>query len=141
MADRRWLTVMGDFNSKIGFPMTNEDDVMEKFGFGERNKNGERLITFARSRQLFITNTMFKSRPSRRFTWCLGRAKNEIDFILVRRNQRGLVQNVKVLNRFRFETDHRFVRMVIKLELKPVRIRMIYQPRIFIVNEYNNNKL
>lgn len=125
---------MGDFNAKIGEASEEDSDIMGKFGFGTRNDRGHRLIDFVREKQLFFTNTMFKKRQSRRATWSLGRASNEIEFILITKPMKTLVINVEVLNRFDYKSDHRMVQM--QLGLKFIRSkRKAYTKRIFIDNE------
>jgi Reverse transcriptase (RNA-dependent DNA polymerase) len=120
-SEHTWLVVMGDMNAKVGQPQIDEKDVMGQFGIGERNDRGEMLIDFARKRELFISNTQFKKRLSRRWTWHLGRGWNEIDYILVRKSQKNLVTDVSVVNSFKFSSDHRMVRMKIHLNVKPMK--------------------
>ena len=48
-------------NAKIG-KCDSDDDVMGKYGFGDRNERSEKLIQFARLQKLFITNSMFKKK-------------------------------------------------------------------------------
>jgi len=112
------MIVMGDMNAKIGIPSKNENDVLGKHGIGIRNDRGSMLINFARSQQLFIANTIFKKRPQRKWTWTLGRAKNEIDFIMVKQNQKHLVRNIDVVNGLKFHSDHRMIRMTMELKVK-----------------------
>src|SRR5215467_2817125 len=49
------LLITGDWNAKVG----NQEDeyVVGKFGLGERNEAGERLIEFCKTNNLFISNT------------------------------------------------------------------------------------
>lgn len=86
-----WLIVMGDMNAKIGIPSANENDVAGVNGFGVRNDRGSMLINFARSHQLFVANTIFKKRNQRKWTWTLGRARNEIDYILVKQRIKSIL--------------------------------------------------
>ncbi|CAH1277624.1 Hypp9716, partial [Branchiostoma lanceolatum] len=52
---------------------------------GTSNERGERLVEFCRDNGLFITNTAFKHRERRRYTWLSpgGRVGNQIDYILI----------------------------------------------------------
>lgn len=142
-----WLTIIGDFNSKIGIPLSTDNDVMGKFGYGERNERGELLINFARENDFFFTNTMFKCRQKRRSTWECKLAnnrivQNEIDFILVRKIQIKMVKNFKVLSKFEFESDHKLIRMCFKLknlEKKIFRYEKIV-PRIKFDNDLTKIK-
>ena len=79
-----YTIVMGDFNAKIGTRNQGEEEIMGKFGFGTRNKRGQRLIEFALGRNLYIANSKFKKSDKQKWTWRNpnGTIKNEIDFIL-----------------------------------------------------------
>lgn len=140
-----WQIVMGDFNAKIGVPQKQENDVMGPFGLGERNDRGRMLIEFSRKNELFITNSMFEKRASRRWTWTLGRGRNEIDFILIRKHQRSLVSDVSVVNNFKFNSDHRLLRMSLKLKVKPFfnihrpPMRIVVQREDRLIEQFNDN--
>ena len=56
----KYTIIMGDFNAKIGRREAGEEFIMGKFGTGERNKRGERLLEFAAEQKLKVTNTYFK---------------------------------------------------------------------------------
>ena len=55
------VMVIGDFNSKIENVNRGYEDVMGKFGLGERNERGERMLEFCQDKQLCITNTYFNT--------------------------------------------------------------------------------
>lgn len=111
------VLVMGDFNAKIGCPRVEESFIMGKYGIGERNERGERLIDFAAENKLSIMNTFFKKKESRKWTWISPdkKTKNEIDFILT--NSPKIVTNIEVLSNMRYPSDHRPVRANILLRL------------------------
>ena len=60
---------MGDWNAKVGTDRSNWEQQMEKFGYGERNERGERLLEFATINNLYICSTKFKQ------------AKPEVDMV------------------------------------------------------------
>ncbi|KAI8433296.1 hypothetical protein MSG28_015348 [Choristoneura fumiferana] len=60
---------MGDFNAQIGTPKPYENKVAGKYGFGNRNKRGEKLIQYAQEHNLKILNTMYKAKHKNRWTW------------------------------------------------------------------------
>lgn len=115
-----WSIVMGDWNAKVG-ECGSDTDVMGKFGFGTRNERGEKLIRFARTNKLFIANSMFEKNQKRRSTWSLGKASNEIDFIMIKNDQKRFMRNIDVLNKFEYESDHKMVRLTLSLESKKKR--------------------
>ena len=53
------IVVIGDLNPQVGNNNTNREEVMEKFGVGVMNDNGERLCDFGSVNGLIITGTMF----------------------------------------------------------------------------------
>ncbi|XP_059045043.1 craniofacial development protein 2-like [Achroia grisella] len=106
LADKT-LIIMGDFNAKIGHPQPHENIIMGKYGYGKRNKRGERLIQFAYENKLSIMNTYFIKKKSRKWMWLSPdqKTKNEIDFILSH-NPKS-VANIEILNNLNFPSDHR----------------------------------
>ena len=130
----KWVVVMGDWNAKIG-QCDCDTDVMGRFGFGVRNERGEKLIQFVRSQKLFIVNSMFKKNEKRRATWSLGKANNEIDFLMIRNSQKDLVKDVNVINKLEYESDHKMIRTPMKLDVKEKKIPRQFKPRLFITND------
>ena len=55
---RECVVVMGDFNGKVG---DNKEDDTIRFGLGERNDNGERVVEFCKRHYLFATNTLIST--------------------------------------------------------------------------------
>ncbi|KAI8427168.1 hypothetical protein MSG28_014781 [Choristoneura fumiferana] len=104
-----------DFNAKIGHPKTEENLVMGKYGYGKRNKRGEKLIDYALEYKLSIMNTFFKKRAERKWTWMSPdkNTRNEIDFILS--NDPKRITNYEVLNKVMFSSDHRPLRATLNL--------------------------
>ena len=60
VADSEILLVAGDLNGHIGEDRGDFEDVIEKYGFGVRNWEGERILDFCQSKKLRVVNTMFK---------------------------------------------------------------------------------
>jgi hypothetical protein len=80
-----------------------------------------------------MTGGRFKKRDSKRWTWHLGRAFNEIDFIMTRKSQSNLVTDVSVVNGLKFNSAHRLVRTQVKLEVKPKR-KFLHRTSKVVVN-------
>ena len=51
---------MGDLNAKVGRDWSSWEPVIGKFGLGEENDRGERLLNFCQNNDLVIMNTMFR---------------------------------------------------------------------------------
>ena len=61
------------------------------FGFGSRNKEGERLLEFGTATDMVVCNILFRKRES-------GGCQTQIDYILVRKSARKVVKDVKVVS-------------------------------------------
>lgn len=120
------VMVLGDFNARIGEPEVHEQLIMRKYGYGKRNKRGEKLIQYANEYKLSIINTYFKKSSNRRWTWISpdSKTKNEIDFILS--NQPNNITNFEVLSKVKFPSDHRLLRVSIKIS-KPKKSRKAFK--------------
>ncbi|ESO04122.1 hypothetical protein HELRODRAFT_173210 [Helobdella robusta] len=75
--------ITGDWNAKIGRDNIGFEEVMGKYGIGNRNNRGERLLEFAKDQKMYITNTKTQNRKK----WTLespdGKTTNMIDLILI----------------------------------------------------------
>ncbi|ELT97455.1 hypothetical protein CAPTEDRAFT_193412 [Capitella teleta] len=97
-------------------------------GLGERNERGERLVQFATSKNLKITNTYFEKKSSRKWTWRSpnGETKNQIDFIMT--NKKDIILNTEVIQRLNTGSDHRLVRSTIRTNHRLERSKMVRRP-------------
>ena len=131
------VLIMGDFNSKIGNDPNGYTDIMGKFGLGEQNERGERLLEFCQHNQMSITNTYFYHRKQRRHTWNHpdGTHKNCIDYILVSRRWRSSIQGTKVMRGADFDTTHELLLTNVKIKFKTEK-----EPQTQIT-KYNLDKL
>jgi hypothetical protein len=77
--------VMGDLNAKVGNDNTGNERVMGKYGCGNINDNGERLVDLCGTNNLVIGGTFFPHREIHKLTWISpnGRDKNQIDHIII----------------------------------------------------------
>lgn len=111
------LVLMGDLNSKIGKQERGEESVIGKSHYGTRNERGQKLIDFASQFQLKIGNSYYTKSSEQKWTWISPSGyKNEIDFILIQ--SLNNIQNIEIINRFHFISDHRMVRMTMKVNGK-----------------------
>ena len=61
------LFIIGDWNAKVGSQET--PGVTGKFGLGEQNEAGQRLIEFCQEKALVIANTLFQQHKRSLYTW------------------------------------------------------------------------
>ena len=128
--------VMGDLNAKVGEQQ--EYPVSGKFGLGDRNDRGQRLVEFCWTSKLAITNTLFEH-PNRRLnTWkSLGDIHcNQIDYIMINQRYRSSVKKVRTYPGADIGSDHNPVIMTLTVKLKqPKRRKMNAQLDMNMLND------
>ena len=128
------LYVVGDFNAKTGSSWLQYKENMGRFGKGYTNSNGERLLEFAATNKLILTNTCFSHKLCHRTTWTAPRRKeqapiqksdgkprrnpyrNQIDYILTRATHWSFIQDSRSYGGVTTQTDHKLVLANIKLD-------------------------
>ena len=94
---KRKLILLGDFNAKVGNDAhINWAGVAGRYGIGQRNRSGDKLLQFSGLNVLSIMNTMYKQPKQRLVTWISpdGKTQNQIDYILIPSSQKYLVKAV-----------------------------------------------
>jgi len=114
------VMVIGDFNSKVGRDNSGFEDIMGRFGVGDRSERGERMLEFCQRNQLSVTNTYFYHREQHRYTWTHpnGIHKNCIDYILINKRWRTSVRGTKVMRGADFNSDHELLLSNIQIKFK-----------------------
>ena len=112
------LVVMGDWNTKVGKEETGH--ITAKFGLGDRNLRGERLIQFCQEENLIVTNTFYQHHKRRLYTWMSpgDQHRNQIDFILVKNRFKNHVKDVRTYPGADVMSDHNLLVTKLKLKLK-----------------------
>src|SRR6218665_2395722 len=117
------IIVMGDFNAKVGKDWETWTGAMGKFGYGEENERGERLLNFCLGNSLKIMNTQFYQRKAnRKWTWVSPdeKTKNMIDFVLVNNRWRSSVTMCRTFTKPDVASDHNLVMAGIRVKLKTI---------------------
>ena len=109
------LVIGGDLNGHVGRDRNGFEDVMGIDGYGERNADGENILEICQSRKLKILNTMFKKEDKKKITYKNGDTETQVDYILVRVNERIRFKDCKVIPGEECLTQHRLVCSDIKL--------------------------
>jgi hypothetical protein len=112
------LILMGDWDSKIG--KGEEPGMVGRYGLGNRNEAGERLLEFCEQNDLFLANTYFEQPEERFYTWTSpdGQYRNQIDYILGRRRWRSAFQSVKTRPDAECGLDHELLTATVRIKLK-----------------------
>ncbi|XP_012553302.2 LINE-1 reverse transcriptase homolog [Bombyx mori] len=120
--NRELLIVMGDLNSKIGANANQLSQTAGKFGLGQRNERGERLLEFAADHNLVICNSFFQNHPRRLYTWISSTGhRNQIDYIMISSRWKTSVRNTHTLPSADCSSDHELLVATIQLKLKAAR--------------------
>ncbi|XP_070047161.1 uncharacterized protein [Nicotiana tomentosiformis] len=112
------LFIGGNFNGHIGSTTGGYGEVHGGFGFGERNRGGTSLLDFAKAFGLVIENSSFRKREGHLVTFQNAMAKTQIDYLLLRRCDRGSCKDCKVIPGEILATQHRLLMMDIGIMLK-----------------------
>jgi hypothetical protein len=136
------LILTEDWNAKIGNVNTDWKSVMGKYGYGDKNERGERLLEFVTVHDLYICNTRFQQKSNRKWTWTSpdGIHRNMIDLILIQQRWKTSVINCRTFQSGDTSSDHSLVLCNIKLRLKKLDNRPQQSCR-FDVNRQKNEKI
>ena len=106
----------GDFNAHLG----EEESVRHAF-HEKTNKNSKLLLEHATECNLHITNTLFKKKKGKQWTFIsdMNGRKPQLDFIIVNKKWKNSVHNVEAYNSFsNMGSDHRLVTARMRLSLR-----------------------
>ena len=132
----------GDWNAKVG----NEEhgQVEGKYGLGERNERGSRLVNFCEENDLMIANTWYQQH-TRRLQHPISPGdicRYQMDFILVSRRYGNAVKHVKTYPGADIGSDHVPVVMNIHLRLKKISNgRKTIRPNLEILKDESIRQL
>lgn len=120
------LITMGDWNAKVGQDAYQDwSGTVGRFGLGETNDRGLRLLEFASTHRLTLANTLHPHKASRTHTWHSpnGQVHNQIDYILVQQKFKSSINKAKTRTfpGADIGSDHDMVLMTFKLKLSTKR--------------------
>ena len=124
------LFIGGYFNGHIGSSAGGYTEVHGGFGFGERNGGGISLLDFAKAFDLVIANSSFMKRDEHLVTYQSSVAKTQIDYLLLRRCDRRLCEDCKVIPGETLSTQHRLLVMDICIRIRRKKRSVQGRPRI-----------
>nr|XP_009613927.1 craniofacial development protein 2-like [Nicotiana tomentosiformis] len=124
------LFIGGDFNDHIGSTDGGYGEVHGGFSFGDRNGGGTSLLDFAKAFELVIANSSFTKKEEHLITFQSTVAKIQIDYLLLRRCDRGLCKDCKVITGKTLATQHRLLLMDVGIMIKRKKRFVPGRPRI-----------
>ncbi|XP_060184011.1 uncharacterized protein LOC132613795 [Lycium barbarum] len=105
------LFIGGDFNGHIGSTSGGYDEEHGGFGLGVRNGGGVSLLDFAKAFGLVVANSRFPKREHHLVTFRSSTAVTQIDFLLLRKEDKGLCKDCKVIPGENLTTQHKLLVM------------------------------
>ena len=146
ISKRDLVIIAGDLNAKTGSEINNYPEVLGKFGKGMVNENGMALLEFCSRNGLVLTNTKFQHKLAHRTTWEAPERKNakhrngeprrnpyrnQIDYIIIRKNHMKIVNDSRSYSNIEVKTDHRLVIMKTKMKMiRPNNNKIIKEDKI-----------
>jgi len=86
------------------------------YDYGQRNNGGVSILDFAVAYDLLVVNSYFKKKEDHLVTFKTGSIKTQIDYFLIRANNRRLCKDCKVIPSEYLGTQHRL--LVLDVEFK-----------------------
>ncbi|KAI5099616.1 hypothetical protein C0J45_10168 [Silurus meridionalis] len=119
------LVIGADFNGHVGEGNRGDEEVMGRYGFKERNVEGQLVVDFAKRMKMAVVNTYFKKKEDHRVTYKSGGRCTQVDYVLCRRCNLKEIENCKVLAGDSVAREHRLVvcRMVLDVKKKRREVR------------------
>ena len=100
------------------------------YGLGEINVEGKSILDFSSAFDLTIANTCFRKREEHLITYKSGVSCSKIDFFLIRKSDRKICLDCKVIPGESLTTQHRVMMMDVRVKRKAKRRSHSGDPRI-----------
>ncbi|XP_047253584.1 uncharacterized protein LOC124887715 [Capsicum annuum] len=91
------IFIGGDFNGHIGSLPMGYDDMHGGFGFGDRNVEGAALLDVVRAFGFVVVNSSFSKKEEHLVTFRSRLAKTQINFLMLRKGDRAMCKDCKVI--------------------------------------------
>ena len=124
------LFFLGDFNARVGRDYTSWCKVIGPHGVGREHFNGTLLLNTCTQYNLVITNTIFQQSNKYKTTWMHPRSHHWHlrDYVIVRQRDLRDVRQTRVMRSSSSWSDHRLVRCITSLVIKPKQHRQRLMP-------------
>ncbi|VDP28211.1 unnamed protein product [Schistosoma margrebowiei] len=117
---KAFTILMRGLNAKVGIDNTGYEDIMGRYGLGERNENGEKFVDLCAFNKLVIGGTIFSHKRIHKVTWISmdHTTENQIDHIYINKKFRRTMEDVRTKRGADVASDHHLVVANLKLKLK-----------------------
>jgi len=116
---------LGDFNGHIGRRGDGYETVHGGFGFSKRNSGEMSILDFAVAYDLAIVNSYFKKKKEHLITFKSGSTRTQIDYLLMRTNDKRMCRDCKVIPSECLTTQHRSLVMDVEIRSSMRRKRTV----------------
>ena len=138
------IFIGSDMNGHVGRDADGCGGVHGGMGFGTRNAEGERILEFGNAVGMVVCNTFFKKEDSKLITYQSGDNRSMIDYLMVRKTDRCLVKDVKVISSEECVPQHRLVIGRLVLPMKPQKkkiVKFVPKPRVWKLKDEKTTRL
>ena len=112
-----WRVILaGDLNGHVGEERKGFEDIVGPYGFGVRNREGERILEFCQSKGLKVINTTFKKERKRKITYKSGEVEQQLDYILMKNSRALNAKDCMVIPGEACLTQHRLLSLVLNVK-------------------------
>ncbi|KAI5739387.1 hypothetical protein M8J77_018683 [Diaphorina citri] len=111
------IFILGDFNASVG---AEQSQCSGKFGLGNRNERGTRMLEFCEQHEFIVSNTYFEVPLRRRYTWKApgDRQRYQIDYILIKRKFKNQIKSCYAYPGYDIDSDHNLLMATCKIKFK-----------------------
>ncbi|VDP67696.1 unnamed protein product [Schistosoma mattheei] len=123
---RKGLTIlMEDLNAEVGINNIGYEDIMGRYGLGERNEIGERFANLRAFNKLVIGGTIFPLKRIHKATWISPdhTTESQTDHVCVNKKFRRTMEDVRTKRGADIASDHHLGMAKMKLKLKKRKAR------------------
>ena len=110
------IIIGGDVNAHVGRERNGFEEIMGRYGFGDRNEEGLRVLEVCKNHELKIFNTFFKKDCQKLITYKSGGSETQIDLILMRKIEGFRVTDCTAIPGESCISQHRLVRICMTVE-------------------------
>jgi len=111
----------GDLNGHVGRVSRGFEGLHGGYGLGEINAEGKSILDFSSAFDLTIANTCFRKREEHLITYKSGVSCTQIDFFLIRKSDRKICLDCKVIPGESLTTQHRVLVMDVRVKRRAKR--------------------
>jgi len=124
------LFIGGDFNGHIDVETDEYDTVHGGFDYRERNNERVSVLDFVVAYELLVVNSYFRKKEDHLVTFQSGSTKIQIDYFLIRMENKRLCKDFKVILSEYLGTQHRLPVLDVEVKCSKWKKRSVEDTRV-----------